>query len=120
MKSTKKQVAPMKKNEEHPLIVMVARFEVPKRQDLLLETLAEFFYTPWRLQFIDDGSLRPRLEKFITDKGLMERVSFLVNQLDVTSLQGYLVNVAFYVSTNVSENAICLEQAVLKSAKKGD
>lgn len=43
MKSTKKQVAPMKKNEEHPLIVMVARFEVPKRQDLLLETLAEFF-----------------------------------------------------------------------------
>ncbi|TDX99159.1 UNVERIFIED_CONTAM: hypothetical protein BJ099_11735 [Lysinibacillus xylanilyticus] len=32
----------MKEKEEHPLIVMVARFEVPKRQDLLLEALASF------------------------------------------------------------------------------
>lgn len=38
----KKRVVPMKEKEEHPLIVMVARFEVPKRQDLLLEALASF------------------------------------------------------------------------------
>lgn len=55
---------------------MVARFEVPKRQDLLLETLAELSDTPRRLQLIGDGSLRPRLEKFVADKGLMELVSF--------------------------------------------
>ncbi|MFF2178052.1 glycosyltransferase family 4 protein [Lysinibacillus sp. NPDC058147] len=81
-----KQIAPTKENEEHPLIVMVARFEVPKRQDLLLETLAELSDLPWRLQLIGDGSLRPSLEKFVADKGLTDRVSFLGNQLDVTSL----------------------------------
>lgn len=31
------------------------------------------------------GSLRPRLEEFIADKGLINRVSFWGNQLDVTS-----------------------------------
>ncbi|WP_337993607.1 hypothetical protein [Lysinibacillus sp. CNPSo 3705] len=44
---------------------MVARFEVPKRQDLLLKALAEFSDVPLRLQLIGDGSLRPRLEEFI-------------------------------------------------------
>ncbi|MCY9546995.1 glycosyltransferase family 4 protein [Lysinibacillus xylanilyticus] len=81
-----KRVAPIKETEEYPLIVMVARFEVPKRQDLLLEALAELSDVPWRLQLIGDGSLRPSLEKFVADKGLMDRVSFLGNQLDVTSL----------------------------------
>ncbi|MGE7673418.1 glycosyltransferase [Lysinibacillus sp. NPDC094403] len=80
-----KLVAHIKENEEHPLIMMVARFEVSKRQDLLLEALAELSDTPWRLQLIGDGSLRPSLEKLITDKGLTDRVSFLGNQLDVTS-----------------------------------
>ncbi|MFE3573629.1 glycosyltransferase family 4 protein [Lysinibacillus sp. NPDC059133] len=81
-----KQVAPNREKEEHPLIVMVARFEVPKRQDLLLEALAELSDIPWRLQLIGDGSLRPNLETFIATKGLTDRVSFLGNQLDVTSL----------------------------------
>lgn len=81
-----KQVAPIKEKEELPLIVMVARFEVPKRQDLLLEALVELSDVPWRLQLIGDGSLRPSLEEFIADKGLIDRVSFLGNQLDVTSL----------------------------------
>ncbi|UPW82621.1 hypothetical protein [Lysinibacillus sp. Ag94] len=35
---------------------------------------------------IGDSSLRPRLEEFIADKGLINRASFLGNQLDVTSL----------------------------------
>jgi len=81
-----KRVAPIKETDEYPLIVMVARFEVPKRQDLLLEALAEISDVPWRLRLIGDGSLRPSLEKFVADKGLMDRVSFLGNQLDVTSL----------------------------------
>ena len=81
-----KRVVPIKENEEHPLIVMVARFEMPKRQDLLLEALAEISDTPWHLQLIGDGSLRPHLEKFIASKGLTDRVSFWGNQLDVTPL----------------------------------
>ncbi|WP_285399296.1 glycosyltransferase family 4 protein [Lysinibacillus sp. fls2-241-R2A-57] len=79
------RVAPNREKEEHPLIVMVARFEVPKRQDLLLEALAELSDIPWRLQLIGDGSLRPDLEKFVVNKGLTDRVSFLGNQLDVIS-----------------------------------
>ncbi len=81
-----KRAAHHREKEEHPLIVMVARFEVPKRQDLLLEALAELSDVPWRLQFIGDGSLRPNLEKFVADKKLTERVAFLGNQLDVTAL----------------------------------
>lgn len=30
-----KRVAPIKENKEHPLFVMVARFEVPKRQGFI-------------------------------------------------------------------------------------
>ncbi|MFJ6210168.1 glycosyltransferase [Lysinibacillus sp. NPDC092081] len=85
---------------------MVARFEVPKRQDVLLEVLAELSDTPWRLQLIGDGSLRPSLEKFVADKGLTERVSFLGNQLDVTSMY--------------QKTLFVYELAVVKSAKKGD
>lgn len=81
-----KQVASNREKQEHPLIVMVARFEVPKRQDLLLEALAELSDIPWHLQLIGDGSLRPNLEQFIATKGLTDRVSFLGNQLDVASL----------------------------------
>ncbi|WP_223556579.1 MULTISPECIES: glycosyltransferase family 4 protein [Lysinibacillus] len=81
-----KRIAPNREKEEHPLIVMVARFEVPKRQDLLLEALAELSDIPWRLQLIGDGSLRPNLETFVANKGLTDRVSFLGNQLEVTPL----------------------------------
>lgn len=88
------RVAPIKENEEHPLIMMVARFEVSKRQDLLLEALAELSDTPWRLQLIGDGSLRPSLEKIVTDKGLTDRVSFLGNQLE-THLHLRKVNYLF-------------------------
>lgn len=69
--------------EEQPVIVMVARFEVPKRQDVLLKTLAELTDIPWHLQLIGDGSLRPALEHFVEQNGLSNRVTFLGNQLDV-------------------------------------
>ncbi|MFJ5767221.1 glycosyltransferase family 4 protein [Lysinibacillus sp. NPDC093210] len=79
-----KKIAPNRAKNEHPQIVMVARFEVPKRQDLLLEALMELSDIPWHLQFIGDGSLRPQLESYVKDKGFSERVTFLGNQLDVT------------------------------------
>lgn len=63
--------------EEQPVIVMVARFEVPKRQDILLKTLAELTdIPPWHLQLIGDGSLRPALEHFVEQNGLSNRVTF--------------------------------------------
>ncbi|MFJ5790956.1 glycosyltransferase family 4 protein [Lysinibacillus sp. NPDC093197] len=80
------KIAPNRAENEHPQIVMVARFEVPKRQDLLLEALMELSDIPWHLQFIGDGSLRPQLESYVKDKGFSERVTFLGNQLDVTKL----------------------------------
>ncbi|MEK5331480.1 glycosyltransferase family 4 protein [Lysinibacillus sp. FSL W8-0992] len=80
------KIAPNRVENEHPQIVMVARFEVPKRQDLLLEALMELSDIPWHLQFIGDGSLRPQLERYVKDKGFSERVTFLGNQLDVTKL----------------------------------
>ncbi len=80
------KIAPNRVENEHPQIVMVARFEVPKRQDLLLEALMELSDIPWHLQFIGDGSLRPQLESYVKDKGFSERVTFLGNQLDVTKL----------------------------------
>ena len=70
---------------EQPVIVMVARFEVPKRQDVLLKTLAELTDIPWHLQLIGDGSLRPALEYFVEQNRLSNRVTFLGNQLDVHS-----------------------------------
>jgi len=71
---------------KHPNIIMVARFEAPKRQDLLVQALLELTDIPWHLQLIGDGSLRPQVENFVKDKGLSERVSFLGNQLDVSPL----------------------------------
>lgn len=71
---------------DYPLIMMVARFEVPKRQDALLAALMELPEVPWRIQFIGDGSLRPALEKYVTDKGFADRVTFLGNQSKVTEL----------------------------------
>ncbi|KPN89552.1 mannosyl transferase [Lysinibacillus sp. ZYM-1] len=68
---------------EQPVIVMVARFEVPKRHDLLLEALAELTDVPWQLQLIGDGSLRPALEEFVEQHDLTDRISFLGDQLDV-------------------------------------
>ncbi|WP_238602044.1 glycosyltransferase family 4 protein [Lysinibacillus parviboronicapiens] len=79
--------ATLSKNSlECPLIMMVARFEIPKRQDTLLEALIELPEVPWRIQFIGDGSLRPALEKYVTDKGFAHRVTFLGNQTEVTEL----------------------------------
>lgn len=68
---------------EQPVIVMVARFEVPKRQDLLLEALAELTDVPWQLQLVGDGSLRPALEEFVAQHNLTDRIIFLGDQLDV-------------------------------------
>ncbi|UNT56542.1 MULTISPECIES: glycosyltransferase family 4 protein [Lysinibacillus] len=85
-------IDPIERNEttekicmEQPVIVMVARFEVPKRPDVLLKTLAELTDIPWHLQLIGDGSLRPALEHFVEQNGLSNRVTFLGNQLDVHS-----------------------------------
>ncbi|MFJ7668338.1 glycosyltransferase family 4 protein [Lysinibacillus sp. NPDC097195] len=77
---------PKREHNEHPHIVMVARFEVPKRQDLLLQALLELTDIPWHLRLIGDGSLRPQAEQFVKEKGLLERVSFLGNQLDISPL----------------------------------
>ena len=74
-----------RENAEHPQLVMVARFEVPKRQDILLEALLELTDIPWHLQLIGDGSLRPQLEHYVKDKGLAERVTFLGNRMDVST-----------------------------------
>jgi len=79
-------MAPNRVWSEQPQLVMVARFEIPKRQDRLLEALLALRDIPWHLQFIGDGSLRLPLENYVKDKGLSERVTFLGNQLDVTTL----------------------------------
>jgi len=63
----------------------VGRLSEEKGPDLLLKAAAHLDTgSNWRLLFLGDGPLRPRLERMTTDLGLSERVEFLGFQADTT------------------------------------
>ncbi|GLC89776.1 glycosyltransferase family 4 protein [Lysinibacillus piscis] len=80
------QEAQTKVQQTCPRITMIARFEAPKRQDLLLEALLELQDLHWHMQFVGDGSAREAAEKFVKHHNLTARVTFLGNQLDVSAI----------------------------------
>ena len=66
-----------------PLIIMIARFATPKRQDLLIQALANMQELPWKLILLGNGSNREQNEKRMNDHNLQDRISFLGVRNDV-------------------------------------
>ncbi len=70
---------------QSPVIVMVARFMPPKRQETLLRAFAAQPAGP-RLRFIGDGVTRPAVERLACQLGIANRVEFLGERGDVPAL----------------------------------
>ncbi|KOO49000.1 glycosyltransferase family 4 protein [Viridibacillus arvi] len=71
-----------------PKIVMVSRFEKPKRQDLLIEVLSTMKELEWSLELIGDGVELANVKELVNNKGLSHRVRFLGVRNDIeTQLQ---------------------------------
>lgn len=66
------------KHECPPLkIIMVARFEHPKRQLNLVKALEKIDHAKWQLLFAGDGSLRKEAEQYVERQQLQHQVQFL-------------------------------------------
>lgn len=71
---------------DHPNMIMVARFAPPKQQLYLLKALAEIKDIPWHLTFAGDGPLLNQAKEYVEEAQISERVSFLGNRRDVVDL----------------------------------
>lgn len=85
----KKPSVPRKKN-----IVMVARFQLPKRQDLLLRAFALLEDKATTLTLVGDGPTKIEAEKLAETLGIKERVIFTGDQQNVTT---YLEEASIFV-----------------------
>ncbi|MBK3493730.1 glycosyltransferase family 4 protein [Viridibacillus sp. YIM B01967] len=66
-----------------PKIVMVARFEHPKRQDLLVEVLSTMKEMEWELVFIGDGREIEAVKELTKQRDIAHRVTFLGSRDDI-------------------------------------
>lgn len=66
-----------------PKIIMVARFEQPKRQDLLIEVLSTMTEKEWQLVFIGDGSQMEAAKELSQQHHIADRVTFLGSRDDI-------------------------------------
>ncbi|MGE7934115.1 glycosyltransferase family 4 protein [Viridibacillus arvi] len=66
-----------------PKIMMVSRFEKPKRQDLLIEVLSTMKELEWSLELIGDGVELANVKELVKHKGLSHRVRFLGVRNDI-------------------------------------
>lgn len=64
-------------------IVMVARFQAPKRQDLVVEAFNMLKNADLTLTLVGDGPLRPAVEQLAQDLGVDKQVHFAGDQQDV-------------------------------------
>jgi len=69
-----------------PRIAMVARFDPPKDQALLLEALARLADLDWTLDLIGDGPRRAAVEARAAALGIADRVRFWGDRRDVAEL----------------------------------
>lgn len=69
-----------------PQIIMVARFEAPKRQDLLIEALHQLKALQWNAVFVGEGSNRSYVEWQVSEYQLTNRVQFLPSTANVKTL----------------------------------
>lgn len=75
-----------RKNREIIKILMVARFEKPKQQLELLESLLHVKDLNWHMIFVGDGSLKQECARFSQDNYLGHKVAFLGNHSNVSEL----------------------------------
>lgn len=71
---------------EPPRVAMVARFDLPKDQALLIKALTGLREMPWTLDLIGDGPRLAGVRELAAGRGLAERVRFLGNRRDVAEL----------------------------------
>ena len=76
----------VKKDRDVPIIIMVARFAVPKKQIVLLKTLQKLQSLKWNVRFVGEGPLLKKSMDYVKEHGLSERVEFLGNRNDVSRL----------------------------------
>ncbi|QUW23294.1 glycosyltransferase family 4 protein [Sporosarcina sp. Marseille-Q4063] len=76
----------VKKGRDVPIIIMVARFAVPKKQIDLLKALQKLQSLKWRIRFVGDGPLLKKSIDYVKEHGLSQRVEFLGNRKDVEKL----------------------------------
>jgi glycosyltransferase involved in cell wall biosynthesis len=70
-----------------PNIIMVARFQAPKDHIGLIHALYELKHLKWHLQLVgEDGGLMEKTKHLVSDLGLEEKVDFLGNRSDITTL----------------------------------
>lgn len=68
-----------------PRLIMVARFEPPKRHEDLLWALAGMTSTPWRLELVGSGHQLQNMQELAASLGLSARVTFTGECLDVAA-----------------------------------
>lgn len=68
---------------EPATIVSVARFEQPKRQDLLIRALSDLQDLSWRLDLVGDGPQLPAARRLVEQLGMSSRVHFHGFRTDV-------------------------------------
>lgn len=90
-------IVDMKQQKNAPTknIVMVSRFQAPKRQDLVLEAFALLSTNlNVTLTLVGDGPLKAAAEQQAIELGIAEHVHFAGDQHDVS---GYLMNASVFV-----------------------
>ncbi|MDI2586526.1 glycosyltransferase family 4 protein [Psychrobacillus sp. NEAU-3TGS] len=82
----KKDTSSGKEPREIVKILMVARFEKPKKQQELLEKLLLLKDLNWHMIFAGDGSLRQKSSQFVLENNLGHKVTFLGNHSNIADL----------------------------------
>ena len=71
-----KHIAKLNQKITHVNILMVARFDVPKRQLNLIRACEKLRDMPWRLSFIGDGTKLEEARGYVEKRNLHDRVLF--------------------------------------------
>jgi len=103
------------KQTDYPIravtIVMVARFEKPKKHLELLEEMAKIKDKSWKLVLVGDGSLKKDAIKFAHHEGIDNKVKFLSSGTDVHRI---LSNADIFVLTSSWEGLpLCILEAMM-------
>lgn len=67
-------------------IIMVARFEKPKQQMMLLKSLLVLKDLDWHMIFVGDGSLKQACAQFVQENNLGHKITFLGSHSNVDEL----------------------------------
>jgi glycosyltransferase involved in cell wall biosynthesis len=72
--------------QQPPTLVMVARYEPQKDQELLLQAMAELTHLDWQLVLVGEGEREAAIRQQLTALGLIDRVRLLPGNTDVAHL----------------------------------